>query len=71
MWAAFIAADMAVKLLVVQGRLPEERRLETTLEFAKIITMKVNLAPQGTQILTPQGPAGNILGMENLPGRFN
>lgn len=70
-WAAFIAADMGVKLLIAQGRLPEERHLEITLEFAKIITMKVNLAPQGAQLFTPQGPAGKVIDLTNLPGGFH
>lgn len=68
-YCAFVAGKMAAQRMQLEGDIEADHVLEIAMEFAKIIAMKVTLAPQPSALMRPQvgTPAGKIM---NLPGGF-
>lgn len=62
-YCAYCAGKMAAKRMELEGDIKADQVLEISVEFAKIIAMKITLAPQPSQLMTPQpgGLPGNVL----------
>lgn len=69
-YCAFVAGKMAAQRMELEGDIKPDQVLEVAMEFAKIIAMKITLAPQVSALMTPQ-PGGlppNVLNLSDMDG---
>ena len=62
-YCAFCAGKMAAQRMELEGDIEQDQVFEVAMEFAKIIAMKITLAPRASELMRPQ--TGQIL---NVPG---
>jgi len=62
-YSAFVAGKMAAQRMELEGDIEQDQVFEVAMEFAKIIAMKITLAPRASELMRPQ--TGQIL---NVPG---
>lgn len=62
-YCSFLAGKMAARRMQLEGDIGVDQVFEIAFEFAKIVAMKITLAPQASQLMTPQagGMPGNML----------
>ena len=53
-YCAFAAGKMAARRMELEGDIKPDQVFEIAMEFAKIIAMKITLAPQASELVTPE-----------------
>lgn len=61
-YACFLLGNAVAKRLIAEGEVEQERQFEVAMEFTKILTQKITIKQQQSQLAQPAGPLvlGNI-----------
>ena len=67
-YCAFIAGKMVAQRMELEGDIKADQVFEVSMEFAKILAVKMTLAPQTSQLMTPQPGTvgGNVLNLRDF-----
>lgn len=63
-YCSFAAGKMVAQRMELEGDIKANQVFVVAMEFAKIIAMKITLAPQASQLMTPQ--PGTLNGVEGV-----
>lgn len=68
-YCAFAAGKMVAQRMELEGDIKADQVFEIAMEFAKIMAMKITVAPQPSQLMKPQ--AGGARGVMNMDTVFS
>ncbi len=69
-YGSFIAGKMVAQRMVLEGDIKADQVFKTAMEFARIIAMKISLAPQPSQLMRPQNiPTVSVPGLGDMKVR--